>query len=692
MKDKRCSFVLAAAFWILTSVCEAQEWKVYAAYSNHTQAVMAGSVVYTVCDGGLFSYDTDDQFVATYDKASSLNDNGIYSIAPYGSSLVILYNNGNIDLLNSSGSVYNMPELKNKALDDKTLNELRVFGSEATISTNSGLVIVNLKDRTFSVMYNLGDKIESCIIKKDTIYAKTHSAVMVGDRNLNLQDTSNWIKKNAQDIKSEIDFDTYSKEESATNAHNLKIVEKINPEGPKKNYFYKMHFDTGNRLLVAGGCFNYPELNRDGTIMMYENGKWSAFDDKEARDKNEKPGWYMNITDVVECPNDPNLHYAGSSNSGLYKFEGLKCVEHYSYSNSPLKVTSSVSDTDPNKGMYVRATGLAFDKDNNLWMLNCGNDTILRVLKNDNSWEGFKLTEIADFSTQDHILFDSRNWVWLNNRRTTSKGNFAGVLILDYNNTLGDKTDDKHVFIKTLVNQDGKSYTEKLSEMNCIVEDLNGAIWVGTNQGPFMIEDPTSVFSPDFRYTQVKVPRNDGSDLADYLLNEVAIKCIAIDGGNRKWFGTVSNGVYLTNADGTEIIHHFTKDNSPLISDEIYTIAIDGRTGEVLIGTRDGLCSYMGDATDPVGKFDEDLVKVYPNPIRPEYSGDIKITGLMNGSHVKIVSANGRLVNKGTSIGGSYIWNGRLDNGKAAMPGIYYILATDISGDESVAGKFLIVR
>ena len=175
-------------------------------------------------------------------------------------------------------------------------------------------------------------------------------------------------------------------------------------------------------------------------------------------------------------------------------------------------------------------------------------------------------------------------------------------------------------------------------------------------------------------------------------LNEVAIKCIAIDGGNRKWFGTVSNGVYLTNADGTEIIHHFTKDNSPLISDEIYTIAIDGRTGEVLIGTSDGLCSYMGDATDPVGKFDEDLVKVYPNPIRPEYSGDIKITGLMNDSHVKIVSANGRLVNKGTSIGGSYIWNGRLDNGKAAMPGIYYILATDISGDESVAGKFLIVR
>lgn len=690
MKDKRCSFVLAAAFWILTSVCEAQEWKVYAAYSNHTQAVMAGSVVYTVCDGGLFSYDTDDQFVATYDKASSLNDNGIYSIAPYGSSLVILYNNGNIDLLNSSGSVYNMPELKNKALDDKTLNELRVFGSEATISTNSGLVIVNLKDRTFSVLYDLGDKIESCIIKKDTIYAKTPSAVMIGDRDLNLQDTSNWRKKNAQDIKSEIDFDTYSKEESATNAHNLKIVEKINPEGPKKNYFYKMHFDTGNRLLVAGGCFNYPELNRDGTIMMYENGKWSAFDDVKPKQENKLEWYYSNVTDVVQDPDDDSHFFASCACSGLYEFKNGSMVNHYSYKkNSPLQ---TILPGNSNEDYYVRITGLAFDADKNLWMLNNECDTIVRIMKPDKKWKAYYYPEIDGYQTFDQVMFDERGWAWINCRRTTAGGNHAGVLVINTGGTIDAVKDDKHVFIQTLVNQDGKSYTEKLSEMNCIVEDLNGAIWVGTNQGPFMIEDPTSVFSPDFRYTQVKVPRNDGSDLADYLLNEVAIKCIAIDGGNRKWFGTVSNGVYLTNADGTEIIHHFTKDNSPLISDEIYTIAIDGRTGEVLIGTRDGLCSYMSDATDPVEKFDEDLVKVYPNPIRPEYSGDIKITGLMNSSHVKIVSANGRLVNKGASIGGSYIWNGRLANGKKANSGIYYILATDEKGDEGVAGKFVIIN
>ncbi|MBQ0143510.1 MAG: Por secretion system protein [Prevotellaceae bacterium] len=688
----RIKLFLICCFTIFQLSIHAQAWKVYSSFANNTKAVKTSNTLYVISNGSLFSYDTNDNYVQTYDKVSQLSDHGIIDIALYGSNVIILYKNGNIDILGNNDLTYNLTELTTLALNETKIHELRVFGTEATIATDNGLAIYNLKNKTLSTLYNLESPVLSCIIADNIIYAKTSANVCVGTRSKNLQDFSNWQKTTTDAVKPYADFDAFAKNEEDINKANLKIVENIHPDGPIANYFYKMHFDNNNRLLVAGGCFNYPELNRDGTIMMYEKGKWSAFDDKEARDKNEKPGWYMNITDVVECPNDPNLHYAGSSNSGLYKFEGLKCVEHYSYSNSPLKVTSSVSDTDPNKGMYVRTTGLAFDKDNNLWMLNCGNDTILRVLKNDNSWEGFKLTEIADFSTQDHILFDSRNWVWLNNRRTTSKGNFAGVLILDYNNTLGDKTDDKHVFIKTLVNQDGKSYTEKLSEMNCIVEDLNGTIWVGTNQGPFMIEDPTSVFSPDFRYTQVKVPRNDGSDLADYLLNEVAIKCIAIDGGNRKWFGTVSNGVYLTNADGTEIIHHFTKDNSPLISDEIYTIAIDGRTGEVLIGTCDGLCSYMGDATDPVGKFDEDLVKVYPNPIRPEYSGDIKITGLMNDSHVKIVSANGRLVNKGTSIGGSYIWNGRLDNGKAAMPGIYYILATDISGNESVAGKFLIVR
>jgi hypothetical protein len=172
----------------------------------------------------------------------------------------------------------------------------------------------------------------------------------------------------------------------------------------------------------------------------------------------------------------------------------------------------------------------------------------------------------------------------------------------------------------------------------------------------------------------------------------VNVKCITIDGGNRKWIGTSGSGVYLISHDGLETIHHFTVDNSPLISNNIYSIAIDGQTGEVFIGTDRGLVSFMGDATEPESEMDDDLLKVYPNPVHPDYQGQITITGLMFNSNVKIVNAAGRLVHEGTSVGGEFTWNGRLSSGKRAASGIYYVLATDEEGNEGATTKFLIVR
>lgn len=689
------------ALWILGLIClflnpnelNAQEWRIYAAYSDHTKAVKVGSKIFTVSDGGLFSYDKEDEDVRIYNKVSPLTGGYIFDIAPYGNNLIILYNDGDIDILSQSLDVYNMPELKEKNLSDKTLNELRVFQNEAVISTNSGLVIINLRNRTFSELYDLGEAVKSCIIKSNAIYAKTATSVFKGDKSKNLQDLVNWEKLTLTQAKQYVDFDAVQKEETQTNETNLKTVEKINPEGPRRNYFYKMNFVPGNtgqsnRLLVAGGCFNYPSLNREGTIMMYEDGKWTYFDEDGPKSCfKDHPEWYRNVTDVVQDPDDPTHHFASLASTGLFEFKDGKLKCHYTYQkDSPLM---SILPNDPYSSLLVRVTGLAYDDNKNLWMLNNECDTIVRVKGDDGKWYAYYYPQIKGFQTFDQIHFDERGWAWINCRRTTAAGNKAGVLVLKPKTSISQTP--TAVFLRTLVNQDGKSYTDKLSELYCITEDVNGEMWVGTNQGPFVIKDPANIASNTSFY-QVKVPRNDGTDLADYLLNEVAIKCIAVDGANRKWFGTVNNGVYLTSADGTEILQHFTKDNSPLLSDDIYTIAIDGRTGEVFIGTGEGLCSYMSDAVDPVEKFDKDLVKVYPNPVKPDYSGDIKITGLMNESHVKIVSANGRLVNKGVSIGGAYTWNGRLDNGKQAMSGIYYILATDPSGEESVAGKFLIVR
>ena len=340
--------------------------------------------------------------------------------------------------------------------------------------------------------------------------------------------------------------------------------------------------------------------------------------------------------------------------------------------------------------MFIGA-GLRFtDKDNNLWMCNTECDTIVRVKKNDGTWKAFYFEEIAGYPTFDYTVFDSRGWAWINSRRSTPYGHHAGVFVFDTNGTLDDTSDDRHKLIGSFTNQDGTPYAPDL--FNCITPDLNGAIWFGNSLGLFVSYNPGDVFKQNFYLSQVKVPRNDGTNLADYLLNGVNVKCITIDGGNRKWIGTSGSGVYLISHDGLETIHHFTVDNSPLISNNIYSIAIDGQTGEVFIGTDRGLVSFMGDATEPESEMDDDLLKVYPNPVHPDYQGQITITGLMFNSNVKIVNAAGRLVHEGTSVGGEFTWNGRLSSGKRAASGIYYVLATDEEGNEGATTKFLIVR
>ena len=225
-----------------------------------------------------------------------------------------------------------------------------------------------------------------------------------------------------------------------------------------------------------------------------------------------------------------------------------------------------------------------------------------------------------------------------------------------------------------------------------MTEDLDGVMWLGCNFGVFAVYDSSELFTSNYTLTQIKVARNDGTNLADYLLSEVPVKCITVDGGNRKWIGTAGFGVFLVSADGQENIAHYTKDNSPLISDAINDIKINGSTGEVFIATDEGLVSIQGDATDPASSFDKDLVTVYPNPVRPDYVGNISVTGLMYNSHVKIVNAAGYLVNEGTSTGGTYTWNGRTANGKRCSSGIYYVLATDADGKKGVVSKFLIVK
>lgn len=457
----------------------------------------------------------------------------------------------------------------------------------------------------------------------------------------------------------------------------------ITLDSPIRNYCAFMNMSPSNRLLVAGGTLNYNLQNYDGTLYAYQNGKFSNFEDSVS---NHTTYSYRNLTGVAEDPNDANHVFATSGETGLYEFRNGKYVNHYDYSNSTIQ-TALPSSRRPY--MYVRTGGLQYDKDGNLWMLNDEVDTVLKIMMHDGTWRSIYIDELAKYPTFDHLIFDNDGRAWFTHRRTTSNHN-AGVACLDFNGTVGDTSDDNFMFRYRFTNEDGTTYTP--NTVDAIAKDNDGRIWVGTVEGPFLINDPGDFMSTNFTFEQVKVPRNDGTDYADYLLTGVPITAIAVDAANRKWFGTKGDGVYLISADNIETIYHFTSSNSPLVSDNVLSLAVNRETGEVFMGTDKGLMSYDAGKVNSGNSLKDKDLKIYPNPVRPDYYGDVTIEGLPTGAEIKITTTGGQVVKRAKTNNGFYKWDVKDNNGAGVGSGVYYVLAVTADGKHGARGRIVVVR
>ncbi|MBR1917265.1 MAG: hypothetical protein IJ832_05435 [Bacteroidaceae bacterium] len=459
----------------------------------------------------------------------------------------------------------------------------------------------------------------------------------------------------------------------------------IVPNSPIRNYFDYIKFTDNNRLLVAGGALNYSgQTLYEGTLMMFGDGIWTNFNEDSIAIKTGAS--YSNMTSLVQDPNDPSHHYASSATSGLYEYCNGQFVELYNNDNTPI---TCIYPNRSNYKNFNRICGAAYDPKGNLWMFNNQVDTIIRVMTPDKKWESFYYDALKGSPTFDHYLFDDRGWVWMSHRRWA--GTFqAGIACLNYNNTLSVKSDDNFNFCTTFTDQNGT--TTQLSQLYHFAFDRNGQLWIATDQGIFILEDPTTIFNTRQTFHRPLIPRNDGTNYADYLLSGVPVKCIAVDGANRKWLGTTNNGLYLVSEDGLEIIEHFTTDNSPLLSNCILSLAIRPDNGLLMIGTDQGLMSYRADATEPADELKESNIKVFPNPVRPNYEGKIRITGFTADSDIKITSPSGLLVAQGTSLGGTFVWDGRNKAGDRVATGVYLVVASDADGKNGVVAKILMVK
>lgn len=729
--------------------------------------------VYAANQYMVYSYSLQDNSLETISKVDKLSDVGISAMAfdATSSTLVVGYENGNIDLIRNGTSMNINSIVNSDMFGVKTINDITIESGRCYFSCGFGIVYFDLINQEVIDTYIIGPggvNLQVYAVDKfdGKIYAATDIGLMAADAdNSFLSNFANWslvptpqpneqvmdvgalgehlffIQNNgeADVLYATSDFTNYpellsgdfrgidisgnriiarrdifvdifhpnlsldyyvwldtpgmsllSNEAvilesgeiwSGDEMHGLihyrnipNSFEIIQPAGPAYIDNFKLQVFNGELFKLNGKpASNWtPSYNHRGFEVL-KDGEWTTYD------SSSDPIWHEdeeNIRDLMVVavdPDDENHWFVGTWVSGILEYKNGEIIHRYSEENSPLQGEGET-------GGNAAVAGMAYDDSGNLWVSNGYADTPVLVLDTEGEWHAFSPSAAgATGSTLlSEVLIDQSGYKWF----VRPRGN--GIMVYNDNNTINDPDDDEAVAIGTQVGEGNLPTMDIYS----LAEDLNGEIWVGTGEGVVVFYSPGSLFSGSNYDAQQILLEQDGN--LQVLLETEIVNTIAVDGANRKWLGTSSSGLFLMSADGTTQINHFTTSNSPLPSDAIQSLAIDGESGEVFIGTDNGVVSYKSTATD--GAASNECSKVYPNPVREDYEGPIAITGLERNTNVKITDVAGNLIFETTSEGGQAIWHAQNFEGNRVTTGVYTALSTAPEGNSRCVAKIMVVR
>lgn len=667
-------------------------WQVYPSYANLTEISPAGDVCFALASGSLFAYNNTTAETTVFNKTTGLAGIDISHIAwsQQAKRLVVAYGDGNIDLVSASGDITNVPGLYlSETVNDKTVSHIYIDRQFAYMSIGVGVMKLDAKKGVIADTYQLGFAVDHSYVKDGYLYAvsKTQGtwrglltdnlldknrwqrvggyAALTDDR-LNVRDASTglwWTRNDAGRLA------CYT---LATDGTRTYKTEGVLPEGPASNHFYRLYMHGGKLYSVAGFWAQENNAGYPGEVHVWNGQNWSEF---------EQPTSQMIGHDYIDllCMDfDPKKegHVMVGAKGGVYEFQDGKFIKHYGRQNSVL-------ESGVNSDNYTIVSTLKYTDNGDLWVLNSMVDNpIWKIEHGSGNWVNYPHLEMSTPAKYNLVsLLQSRynkNIMW-----------FANNYYMENRLYAYDFVNDKLVgHGPNFTNEDGTVITPVM--VYALAEDLDGNVWIASSNGPFYISSADAIAGND-AFIQHKVPRNDGTNLADYLLSDVKTRCIAVDGANRKWMGT-ENGVFLISSDCNTLLQHFTTENSPLPSNTVYDICIDNNSNIVYFATERGLCSYASDATQPSEEMTKDNVYAYPNPVTPEYTGKITIVGLSFNADVKIVTSNGALVNQGRSTGGSYQWDVRDLKGKRVASGVYMVQAATETGDKGVVCRIAVVN
>lgn len=458
--------------------------------------------------------------------------------------------------------------------------------------------------------------------------------------------------------------------------------ESLSPDGPESNRIFSLLATRAGTWFISGG---YDKNTYNPYVPMLTARGLSYF--------NKKKGWdFIPLTQLKDAraltyatlnPKNDNELFVGSYHSGLLQIKlnsnriSTSEVILWNHENTGTTGLENL-EIDPEDPSFpagyasVRVNGVVFDTQGKLWMTNNFVRRALKMRTGNDKWESYNTTS---------GMFDYK------------RGNY-GRLVVDKNNTkwIPSLEDGMMAFNETKNNRLASFNTDlgtlPSNNVSTLALDKNNQLWIGTNKGLRVIQNVNQFLqTTNLKPTNIVIEENG---IAEELFYQQYITKIEVDGANQKWVAIADAGVFLVSPTGKEIIYHFTKDNSPLPSNTINDIAVDPIAGEVFFATDLGVVSFIGDTSE--GQESNSSFYAYPNPVRPEYLGEVRVVGLMDRSVVKITDIEGNLVFETTSNGGTVVWDTHAFNGKRVGSGVYLIMVSSADNSNTKVKKLMIIR
>lgn len=714
-------------------------WRTHLSYYHINVVAFGDQTVIASGNHGVMVLDQRDNSISTYSKINGLNGTSITYIDfdSQTQRLLVTYADGKFDVIDNQSEILGFDPTKNSTLTgSKKINHIYIANAVAYLSTDYGVIVFDvnrlLVKETWRGLGNNGHALNvfQSTILGDSIFLATGQGVIAGSLKDNLQDFNNWKRFESGELGGTVQHIAQFNNVVYCAVNGSGIFKYEDAHWVKTPYLqglsYKSIHSSQSYLFIAETTAlfslaanddftqvpsiyiaqpNFATEDRDGNIwvgdggyglvtnsrgdfvsiipnspfgdqainLTYYNNRLYALSggyspDGAALGNSGVFDWFLDgswttaeayfpdLTDLVSDPQSGKT-YISSFGHGIEVREMQNNPVVFDDKNSPLINTNP---PDPFVNISSLAAGV-----NGVWVANYGASKPLHLLDANNNWKSFSFpSEQSKYPLK--LGVDHYGSVWMG----LDPLHGGGI-------TVFNETENKSV---VLTEEAGKGGLPG-NAVNSITIDREGYVWIGTDFGVAYFNDPASVFSGNVNAIK---PIYDGR----FLLSDDRVTSIAVDGGNRKWIGT-ERGLWLFSESGEELIYNFLSTNSPLLSDLIHDVEVNGQNGEVFIATDEGLISFRSDATESEGKFE--TVKVFPNPVTADFVGSIGITGLATDALVKITDVNGKLVWQTRANGGSASWNLQDVNGRRPATGVYIVFAITDDGQDSAVAKIAFV-